>query len=394
MTLYKRGRVYWYEFQFEGARIRESTRTRNRRAAEDIEAARRAELARSGAGIVRKAPVLFQNAAAAYMGEKALAVKPRTLAIEAANLKHLLPAFGRKHLHTLEAEDVAAYQARRLGKGAAPKTVALEVGTFRAILRRGGFWSTMQPNVPKLRLPNSPGKALSRDDERKLLAACTASRSKALPAAFIVAIEAGLRAKELTGLTWERIDFDRRELTVGDSKTEAGAGRRVPLSQRAAATLATWAARFPDRKPEHYVFPSERYGATGKAYDLDPSVPMGQLKVGWKAAQKRAGLELRWHDLRHTWVTRLLESGTSFPLVAALAGWSPATAVRMAKVYGHLSMGPLHEAIERASTYRPKKARRKAAGGKTPAQKSPHSGRIGKNDPGKATKKNAANSLN
>lgn len=394
MTLYKRGRVWWYEFQYEGARVRESTRTRNRRAAEEIEAARRAELARSGAGIVRKAPVLFQNAAAAYMGEKSLSVKPRTLAIEAANLKHLLPAFGRKHLHTLEAEDVAAYQARRLAKGAAPKTVSLEVGTFRAILRRGGFWSTMQPNVPKLRLPQSPGKALSREEEKKLLSACTASRSKALPAAFLVAIETGLRLKELTGLTWERIDFGRHELTVGDSKTDAGAGRRVPLSQRAEATLRTWAARFPDRKPEHYVFPSEHYTQKGKAYDTDPSVHIGQLKVGWKAAQKRAGFELRWHDLRHTWVTRLLESGTSFPLVAALAGWSPATAIRMAKVYGHVSMGPLHEAIRRASTYRPKKARRKAEEGKRTPRNPPQSGLPGKKSPSGTSKKNAANSLN
>ena len=394
MTLYKRGRVWWYEFQYEGARIRESTRTRNRRAAEEIEAARRAELARSGAGIARKAPVLFQNAAAAYMGEKSLSVKPRTLAIEAANLRHLLPVFGRKHLHTLEAEDVAAYQARRLGKGAAPKTVALEVGTFRAILRRGGFWSTMQPNVPKLRLPQSPGKALSREEEKKLLAACTASRSKALPAAFIVAIETGLRLKELTNLTWERVDFDRRELTVGDSKTEAGAGRRVPLSQRATAVLATWAVRFLDRKPEHYVFPSERYGQNGKPYNTAPAAPMGQLKTGWKSAQKRAQIEIRWHDLRHTWVSRLLESGTSFPLVAALAGWSPATAIRMAKIYGHVSMEPLREAIERASTFRPKKARQKPAGGKNPAQKSPHSGASRKIDHPKTAKKNAANSLN
>ena len=98
---------------------------------------------------------------------------------------------------------------------------------------------------------------------------------------------------------------------------------------------------------------------------------MGQLKTGWKSAQTRAGIELRWHDLRHTWVTRLLESGTSFPLVAALAGWSPATSIRMAKVYGHVSMAPLREAIERASRYTPKKRRSGSPKGKRP-HKRPH----------------------
>ncbi|MBK9963461.1 MAG: site-specific integrase [Holophagales bacterium] len=378
MTLYKRGRVWWYEFGYEGARIRESTRTRNRRAAEDIESARRAELARSGAGVTRKVPVLFENAAREYIGAKALSVRPRTLAIEAANLQHLLPAFGRRHIHAITAEEIASYQARRLAKEAAPKTVTLEIGTLRAILRRSGFWAALQPNVPKLRLPESPGKALTREEEKKLLAACKTSRSQALPVALVVALETGLRLTELTGLTWERIDFARHELVVGASKTEAGARRRIPLSQRAEATLDQWSARFPDRKPEHYVFPTERYGATGKAYDVDPTTPMHQLKTGWKAAQTRAGLELRWHDLRHSWVSRLLESGTSFPIVAALAGWSPATSIRMARVYGHLSMAPLHEAIERASRYVPPKRRRKAVAGKRTPQKSPHRAAAGR----------------
>ena len=50
-------------------------------------------------------------------------------------------------------------------------------------------------------------------------------------------------------------------------------------------------------------------------------------------------------DLRHTFVTRPLESGRSFSEVARLAGWSASTAVRMSYRYGHLSEGTLREAI-------------------------------------------------
>jgi hypothetical protein len=53
------------------------------------------------------------------------------------------------------------------------------------------------------------------------------------------------------------------------------------------AVLEFWAARFPDRKPEHYVFPAERYGAAGgaftsHAYDTDPKKPINRLKEAWE----------------------------------------------------------------------------------------------------------------
>ena len=47
-------------------------------------------------------------------------------------------------------------------------------------------------------------------------------------------------------------------------------------------------------------------------------------------------LKCRFHDLRHTAVTRLLESGTPYPVVASMMGWSAATAIRMARRYGHI----------------------------------------------------------
>ena len=97
------------------------------------------------------------------------------------------------------------------------------------------------------------------------------------------------------------------------------------------ATLTFWAERFPDRKPEHYVFPTEKYGLDGEAgylngqvvpYEVNPAKPMGSWKTAWKAARKMAGRTLsgkperqrkpsRWrcrtHDLRHTAISRMIE---------------------------------------------------------------------------------------
>ncbi|MHB1796327.1 MAG: tyrosine-type recombinase/integrase [Acidobacteriaceae bacterium] len=146
----------------------------------------------------------------------------------------------------------------------------------------------------------------------------------------------------------------------------------VPLSQRAVATLSFWATHFPERKPEHYVFPAERYGAAGdkfcaKAYDVDPSKPIGSIKEAWESAKLRAGrilqgvpegtdskekippLVCRFHDLRHTAVSRMLNAGIPIAKVAKIAGWSPATMVRMAARYGHFTLNELRGAVESIS---------------------------------------------
>ena len=57
MSIHKRGDVYWYEFSFNGERIRESTRTGNDKAARQIEAAHRVRLAKGEAGIHERPPM-------------------------------------------------------------------------------------------------------------------------------------------------------------------------------------------------------------------------------------------------------------------------------------------------------------------------------------------------
>jgi integrase len=109
------------------------------------------------------------------------------------------------------------------------------------------------------------------------------------------------------------------------------------------------------QQPTHFVFPHEKYGAAGEpdrfgfvagsvVYDTDPTRPIGEWKAAWEKAKERAGtiltgktedesepLKCRFHDLRHTAVTRLLEAGIPYPVVASILGWSAATTIRMAK---------------------------------------------------------------
>jgi integrase len=164
-----------------------------------------------------------------------------------------------------------------------------------------------------------------------------------------IAFGTGLRLSEIRLLTWRQIDFTHRAILVGRSKTAHGAGRPVHLNSRALAALQTWARQFPDRRPAHFVFPSERIGFSGDAeipqvFDTDPRKPITSWKTAWQSAKTAAGVPCRFHDLRHTAVTRLLEAGQPFAIVAEIMGWSPATSVRMAKRYGHIG-----ESVRRAA---------------------------------------------
>jgi len=150
-----------------------------------------------------------------------------------------------------------------LREKAAPKTINLELGTLRAILRRHRLWANVQPDVKMLSVRDDVGRALTADEEKKLLGACGASRSRALLPVVTLALNTGMRRGELQSLTWGQIDFLNERLTVGKSKTDAGQGRTVPLNATALKALQGWATNFPDRKAEHFVFAAERYGVAG-----------------------------------------------------------------------------------------------------------------------------------
>jgi hypothetical protein len=97
-----------------------------------------------------------------------------------------------------------------------------------------------------------------------------------------------------------------------------------------------------------------RLGGMDSDTGLGHAVPndMGEAWDAAKArtadAKKRLPADVcRWHDLRHTFVSRLVEGGTPYPKLAAILGWSPATAVRMAKRYGHVSVEALRKDEDR-----------------------------------------------
>jgi integrase len=330
MAVYKRGDVWWYEFVFRGQRIRESSNSSAKTLAIRIERERRRQLELGVAGLKEvRQPLLFSVAMKQWLELNMPRWSKSNLRIESHNCNHLLPVFGKLLLSDVTADDVSRYQAARNREGASARTVNMEVGTLRAILRKHRLWSNIQPDVRMLRTNQDIGRALSDDEEHRLLAASRKSRSRSLAVAVQVSLHTGLRQGELRLLRWRQVDLLEGMLRVGKSKTAGGEGREVPLSDTATRSLSEWRAQFPEAEPAHFVFPSERYGLKGEegyltgttgAYEIRPEVAIGSWKVAWTTARKQARVACRWHDMRHTFISRLAEGQASDATIMALAG--------------------------------------------------------------------------
>jgi integrase len=370
----KESKVYWMEFRFNGQEIRESTKTRSLTLAKKIMDKRRRDLEEGVSGIKKRPqPQILSFAADEYLERKKTSLAPSSLDIERVNLKHhLLPVFGKMLLCDIEAKDITKYQQDRLKEEAAASSINLEISTLRAIMKRHGQWERVQADVKMLQERTDVGRALTADEEKALLQACSLSRSRSLLPFVTLALETGARYNVVRTLQWRNIDFKNRCLQFGKDKTPAGTGRIVPLSPRATATLEFWAGEFPNLKPEHYVFPHQRYAGGGKkkhfgftygmTFGLDVTRPLTELKDAWERAKLRAAkilkgsaddtdkeikpLVCRFHDLRHTAVSRMLNAGVPIMKVAKIVGWSPSTMMEMASRYGHFTLDELRGAVE------------------------------------------------
>src|SRR5947207_1093483 len=261
----KNSNIWWYDFIFEGQRVRESAKTRSKTLARDAERARRRELEESYNGIKRRDRArLFSVAADEWLVLKNLTLAASSQRIERDNLKHLRPKFEKRLVTDIQAKDVGRYQQTRLAEGAAPKTINLEVGTLRAILRRHRVWAEIQQDVRMLPASDDVGHSITPEEQAALVTACLRSRCRCLYVAVMLALNTGMRYSEIRLLRWRQVDFVARILTVGKSKSPTGTGRAIPLNARIRTVLEMWAAQFSGRHLAHFVFPHERYGAAGE----------------------------------------------------------------------------------------------------------------------------------
>jgi integrase len=330
MTLWKRGNQLWMDVTVKGRRHREPLNTHDRALARQREKERVAELLKDTepAAPRRELVTLSVKAAIeAYVADRQHEVSPRMVAWWLENSKPLGKYFGGVKLKDLWPADLKAYQQARQR---APKTVNGELATLRQVLKAAKLWGRFASEYRPVRNVKPPvGQALT-DDEAARLFAVARSNPQWLPAyvAATLAFYCGLRACEIRGLRWKHVDWEHQRLQIRRSKTPAG-----------------W------RDPALNVACLNALRLLPKGGPEDSIMPFRSWRGGWDALRKAAGIKVRFHDGRHTALTRLAEAGQpDWVIQAQLGHVSPA----MMRVYSHIRRRALEDA---AAALQPPQAR-------------------------------------
>jgi integrase len=163
---------------------------------------------------------------------------------------------------------------------------------------------------------------LSIDEERRLMAVCD-SRIKPI---VLTALKTGMRKGEILGLMWEQVDFENRMITVKDSKNREP--RKIPMNPGLTELLQS--IRIGSQGA--HVFNNEH----GRIYNT--------IRGPWGKALKKAGIiDFRFHDLRHTFASRLVMAGVDLVTVKELLGHK---SINMTMRYSHLSQDHKRKAVE------------------------------------------------
>ena len=323
MSLFKRGAVYWSYFYVDGVRVQQSTGTANRRQAERIEQKFKTEANARRHQLVEEDPrMTFGDLAARFLANAG----PRLYHLE--RLQVLLPYFSDIPVLRITKAMTADYRHRRKSQNeVTDATVNRDLGVLRHILYWGVDESLLVSNpLARLRLARerrTRRRVMSVAEEQTLLAAASAH----LEPIVIAALDTGMRRGELLNQLWEDLDSSRRLLYVTRSKTPEGECREIPLTGRLFALLASM------QRAEGHVF-------------LYKERPIRNISKGWNRALARAGLRhIRFHDLRHTFNTRLMEAGVMQEVRMALMGH--ANPQRVHSTYTHVELPLKRTAIQR-----------------------------------------------
>jgi len=275
-------------------------------------------------------------------------------------LSHLLPVFGKMLLTEIDNRFIAKLQRNRRHAGASGREINMETGVLRMILRKYRLWHLLEPEFHPIPESEDVGHALSIEEANDIINAALQSRSRSLFPALMLYLHTGIRAAE-SHMQWKQVDFAKRTITVGHSKTRGGEGREIPLNDGAFDILFDWHSCFDNPQLERYIFPSERYGLKGNSgrldgsasvYSANPNKPMGTWKSSWTTCRKAAGVWCRMHDLRHTFISALGEAGVPEATMKAIAGWMLA---KMLEWYSHTRKQAKRDVVQKLPSSRPKK---------------------------------------
>jgi integrase len=336
--IYQRGNIFWYRVRLEGNEYRGSTKTDNKKLAQQIANTIEADLVRKKFSMPVKNNYTFSTAWEQY--KKSLTNISRTIKNKEFAANHFLPVFKDKNISEITQSDIKEYQLkRRLEVLSLPKNqqkkeseinfrwINLEISTlhhfFNFCIEKELIEKNPAAGVKKLN-ELSRLKTLSNSDIDELIAGATNKLTRDL---ITFLIYTGCRKGEALNLKWDDVDMQNDVIAIKGTKTKYD--RYIPISK----PLKELLSRIEKVQDVLYVF--NRNGA--KLTDFKRSFHTACRNVGLK--------DMHIHDLRHVFASTLTMNDVSLYKTGILLGHRTPN---MTQRYAHLKPGELKKEIEKA----------------------------------------------
>lgn len=253
----------------------------------------------------------------------------RSANMDVTRSRRLLAAFGGKPADALTPQEIERFKADLKAEGWTDATVNRHLALLKSMLNMAVRNEKLERNPAKavklFRENNTVVRYLAEGEETRLFEALSVE----VRPLVMVALHTGLRKGELLHLRWADVDFHSGTLTI--TRTKHGETRRVPMNGRVKETLLTMKRTQKVMSPLVFCTPSGDF--------------QHNLARSWYPALERAKVEnFRFHDLRHSFCSRLAMAGVDLLTIKELAGHKT---LAMTLRYAHLSPSHQRQAVER-----------------------------------------------
>lgn len=330
MGVYKRNESWYSEFWVDGVRYRKSWGEISKVIAKEKDGQFRREV-KEGRQQQKAKRVTFKVFSEKYLESCRLNLKPKSAERREDSVKALTPHFGFCLLSRVNPFMVEQFKKARRDQGLKPATINRDIDCLNNALNKAVQWNYLNFNplagrgVKRFKEDNEVTWALTNEEEKNLLEACGNSPQRGgkekryLRDLVLFALHSAMRQQEIFNLTKSRIHLQEHFLEVVDTKT--GVNRKVPLNDTLKAILE---ARLKDDRSE-YVFCNSK----GKRLTVLTNAFWFAVKcAGLTRIDAKTGktTRFRFHDLRHSFLTRLGEAGVDQKTIMEISG------IRTAKV--------------------------------------------------------------
>lgn len=309
MGLFKRGQVWWMSFTHRGKQVRKPTNVKDKKLAEKIYHKVMTQLA-EGQWLdkLEGEDKTFKELADKYINEYAKLNKRSWQKDQERLNNHLIPFFGELIVTEISPKVISAYKGHRYQKDISPSTINRELTIMKHMYTmavREWEWCRDNP-VKRVRMEKEGpprDRWLTYEEEKRLLDTCPAW----LKEIVTFALNTGMRQGEILGLRWKDVNLFKGIVIL--DMTKNGERRSIPLNKTTWELLKTKA--------------KVRYLAGDYVFTNDAGNKMdgGNLRTDYMKVLKKAKIEaFTFHDLRHTFATRLVQRGIDLYKVQKLLG--------------------------------------------------------------------------